>query len=198
MKLLEMAIDFLFPPSREALMLRSINPENLSSYLTPPPLSPFPYITSLFAYKDPLAVELIWSIKYKKNRHAIECGAFAMHKVLGNQEAVLIPIPISHKRRKERGYNQCELLVDALAKLGQYEKRLDILFRSTHTERQTLKNREDRIKNTQDIFSAVSISLRHPIILIDDVTTTGSTFAEARNALIRAGYTDVRAMALAH
>ncbi|MDP3962808.1 MAG: hypothetical protein Q8Q03_03010, partial [bacterium] len=125
MKLLTLILDFLFPPSKEALKLRSLSPEEINRELPPAPASPYHYINSLFAYKDPLASELIWSIKYKRDKHAIKCGGFALYKALENKQAVLVPIPVSKERRKERGYNQCELLVDEMVRIseGKLEKR---------------------------------------------------------------------------
>lgn len=65
-------------------------------------------------------------------------------------------------------------------------------------ERQTLKNRKERMENMERIFHAEKVPLNAPIILIDDVVTTGSTLQEVRNTLIRAGYENVSALTLAH
>ena len=195
-------INFLFPPSAEVLQLRSISPENVSRELPPAPTPSHPFITSLFAYKSPLVSELIWSIKYKRDRHAVELGAYSLHEQLKKKGPfILIPIPISKKRRKERGYNQTELLIDEIVRLdkeGKFEKRFDILSKPKHIERQTLKNRKERIGSMDGIFQAKLVQLNFPIILIDDVTTTGSTLKEARDTLLRAGYSDVAALTVAH
>ena len=200
--LLTLIIDFLFPPSKEALQLRSISPENLSRGLPPASAPSHPFITSLFAYKNPLVSELIWSIKYKKNRHAIKLGGYSLYEKLKQKEKViLIPIPISSKRRKERGYNQTELLIDEIMRLdtdGRLEKRFDILSKPKHIERQTLKNRKERIENMDGIFHAQFFQLNFPITLIDDVATTGSTVKGARDTLLKAGYSNVSALTLAH
>lgn len=195
-------IDFLFPPSAEALQLRAISPENVNRELPPAPAPSHPFITSLFAYKSPLVSELIWSIKYKKDRHAIELGGYALHEKLKLRgKAILIGIPISKKRRKERGYNQTELLINEIVRLDKeekFEKRFDILSKPKHIERQTLKNRKERIESMDGIFQAKLVQLNFPIILIDDVTTTGSTIKEARDTLLRAGYENISALTLAH
>lgn len=201
-------IDFLFPPSGYALQLRAISPENVNRELPSAPAPSHPFITSLFAYKSPLVSELIWSIKYKRDRHAVELGGYALYNAvqekcrqMHHNAVILIPIPISKKRRKERGYNQTELLIDEIMRLdkeGKFEKRYDILSKHKHTERQTLKNRKERIESMDGIFHAQFVQLNHSIILIDDVTTTGSTLKAARGTLLQAGYSDVAALTVAH
>ncbi len=169
---------------------------------SPAPPPPYTFITSLFAYKNSLASELIWNIKYKKNHHALRCGGYALYQKLPkNVPTILIPIPSSKKRRKERGYNQCELLIDEIIKLDSgkiFEPRFDILKRIKNIKSQTLKNRGERIKNTEDIFEVCDSSAKKPIILIDDVVTTGSTLKEAQETLLKAGYRNVSALTLAH
>ncbi len=202
--LIDYIIDTLFPPTRETLELRTISHTDISRRLPKAHETPLPFIVSLFAYKNPLVKELIWNCKYHKNRHCLKLGGSALYQWLVEHTSgpiILIPIPISQKRRKERGYNQCELLVDEIVKLDQdhrFEKRYDILTRVKHTDRQTMKTRQDRLHDTDHIFNAVFIPLNNPIIIVDDVATTGSTLHEARRTLIDAGYTDVTALTLAH
>jgi predicted amidophosphoribosyltransferase len=135
------------------------------------------------------------------------------------EKIIIIPIPISPARRRERGYNQCELLAKAIHSAASrknngeiFEIRTDILFRSVHTERQTLKRRGERLQNTRGIFSvhkkymstkpsqiSENKSLQHQaVVIIDDVLTTGSTLREAILTLEKAGFTNVSALTLAH
>ena len=199
-------LDFLFPPSEASLGLRRISPAQLDLKLPRASLPLYPFITSLFAYKHPLTHELIQSIKNKKDAHAFECAGYALYKKLlekGISHATLIPIPLSKKRLKERGYNQCELLIEEILKLDT-EKRFtgdsSLLVRTKHTSEQKLKNREERLAGTDSIFEIAtnSISKDTPLILIDDVATTGSTLKTARDILISSGFTDVRALTVAH
>lgn len=193
-RFLNYIIDFLFPPSAEELELRAISPEKFIHIAPKATATEFPFITSLFSYKDPLVRELIWQIKYKKNKHAVTCAAFALEKKL-SKDSLIIPIPISKQRRKERGYNQCELILDALG--SNTQKDYSLLIRSKHIEKQTLKNRNERIENTKNIFEVTKL-VDQKIIIFDDVTTTGSTLKEAQDALLKAGYTDIKAITLAH
>lgn len=201
--ILNFIIDLLFPPSPETLKLRTFTPQEISSKLPIASYTSHPFITSLFTYKNPLVKELIWNIKYKKDKHSIELGGYALYTWLQENipTALLVPIPISKERRKERGYNQCEVLIKVIEKLDsekKYSIDFNILKRVRHLDRQTLKTRKERLQDTDHIFSALKKPLTQPIIIIDDVATTGSTLREARETLLSVGYTDVRALTLAH
>lgn len=200
-------LDFIFPPSEETLALRAICKEDLFSKIRPAENPPYQFINSVFSYKDPLGKELVWNIKYKKDKHAIELGAFALYKKILEEEkdSIIIPVPISKKRRKERGYNQCEILIDRICELDKeknLEKRFDILFRKKHTKRQTLKKRVERIEESKEIFEAISyekagLDQAKRIIILDDVTTTGSTAKSAWETLSKAGYRNIAVFTLA-
>lgn len=201
--LLSIVLDFIFPPSKETLALRVLSPEKALHAFTAAPPTPFPFITALFSYKDPLVTELVLSIKNKKDHHAFHIAGFSLFQhleSLGLREAVLVSIPISAKRRRERGYNQCELLIDAILThdTGHLFKRIDILKRTRHTTDQKTKNRSERLLGSTGIFEVTIAPLPTPIIIIDDVVTTGVTLREARDTLLKAGFQTVLALTLAH
>ena len=199
-------LDFIFPPSTEEQALAALSPDEFLKRSPKAPLPSLPYIKSCLAYKDPLVRELIWQIKYKKNQHALKLAGYIVYAGLKNMPLsspiTLVPIPISKKRRKERGYNQCELLINEVLRLDIDQKLHEdfiTLTRPKHQDRQTDKNREERIKNAEHIFAAVKPPTNmETLIIIDDVTTTGSTLREARETLLRAGYRDVRCLTIAH
>lgn len=204
-KSLQYIIDFLFPPKPEELLLRSKTVDwflNNSPKASPTENS---FIDALFFYKDPLVREMIWQIKYKKNMHAIKIAGYSLYEELiktNEGKLTLIPIPISKSRRKERGYNQCELIIDEIIKFdkkSQFSKDYTLLIREKDIEKQTLKNRKERIINTKHIFKVTNtINVNQNIIIIDDVTTTGSTIIEARNELLLSGYKNIKALTIAH
>ncbi len=192
-------IDFLFPPNAEELELRTISPENFLKTTPRSIKTEFPFILSIFSYKYPLTRELILQIKYKKNKHAVAIAALALSKKV-TADFLLIPIPISNKRKKERGYNQCELIIDEICKINpKISKDYTLLIRSKDIDKQTFKNRNERIENTKNIFEVTRTSKgSERILIIDDVSTTGSTLKEARETLLRAGFVDVIALTVAH
>lgn len=198
-EMLQLLIDLIFPPKPEELRLRVLSPVDFIKIAQQSSSK-----EALFSYQDPLVKELVWQIKYKKNKQAIKIAGYAIYKILDEkftEPILLIPIPISKKRRRERGYNQCELVVDEILRLDQENRFLtdyNLLARVKHIERQTLKGRKERIENTKNIFEVNKKSDNQKIILIDDVITTGSTVEEAKKALLLAGYNDVYAIAIAH
>lgn len=200
-KLLNYVLDFIFPPNAQELRIRELPIDWLVKNVPKASQTEFPFIQSLFSYKDPLIKELIWQIKYKKNKQAVKCAAYALVSAI-NEPALLIPIPISKKRRKERGYNQCELLIDEMIAQDtahKFTKNFDILIRSKHIEKQTFKNRNERLENTKNIFEMVGeVDKNQKIVIIDDVSTTGSTLKEARDELLKAGYSNVQCLTIAH
>jgi len=180
---------------------------------SPPLLSErFPAdVAAVLAYKHRVVRALIWHIKYKKDRAAVRHGGYILHQYLLEKNlpmpVIIIPIPISSARRRERGYNQCELLADAIGESDTlFEIRKDILIRSVHRTRQTFKDRRARMESSRGIFSVspyfrdgkISEIKNRPILILDDVLTTGSTMREAMDVLKRAGFTNVRGVALGH
>lgn len=94
-------------------------------------------------------------------------------------------VPIHKSRRKQRGYNQAELLANALAERTNLPC-VNLLEKSVKTPNQAKLNREARLENLKDSFSARQTPPDH-VILVDDVMTTGSTADECSRVLKRAG-----------
>ncbi len=171
-----------------------------------PPL--FLQVKAVLAYKNRITRSLIWNIKFKKDQHAFQCGGYVLYQTLlcwpkeAQSGYVLIPMPVSKKRRHERGYNQCELLTRAILAYdtrGEYTMRTDILLRKKHIAKQTFQNRQKRLAATKDIFEVARVdAVKKTVIVIDDVITTGSTMREAIISLQNAGYRDVYGLGLAH
>ncbi len=207
-KIIEIVLDYIFPPNTEELLLRNLNEQQVYTkyrqYNNDHPLT-----HSIFPYKDKFIKELVWQIKYKRNQHAIKCAGYALYSEIIKyinenkiEKVVLIPIPISKARRNERGYNQCELIIDEIIKYDTdniLKKDYTSLIRSKDIDKQTHKNRNERLENSKDIFELKNnLPNDYQIIIIDDVTTTGSTLANVRNAINKSGERDVLAFTLAH
>lgn len=201
-KLFNNVIDFIFPPNEFEMELRDITNENIFSRLPEANPAEFPFINSIFSYRNPLVRELIWQIKYKKNKHALSLAGFALNQKLLEypKPFLLVPIPIAGKRRRERGYNQCELIIDEIIKINpEIQANFSLLIRNKNIDKQTFMNKSQRIENTKDIFEVTKPSaMDQTIIVIDDVSTTGSTLNEARESLLRAGHNNVFALTIAH
>lgn len=106
------------------------------------------------------------------------------YKELNLDIDIILPIPIHKNRQKERGFNQCELLVEDIAKYsGKVD--LNIVYRKKDTPHQVGLNRENRIVNLEEAFElydGVKIKGKN-ILLVDDIFTTGTTINECAKFL---------------
>lgn len=222
-------VEAIFPVSSTERDLFAVPPHEMSLLLPPaPPYAgltvPLPDVTSLFAYKDPRVTALVWNIKYRRSMRAVRIGGYALYRHMRGQlkpgtprPVILIPLPITRQRRRERGFNQCELLTDEIIRLdelgeapGTFLAAEDILVRARHDSRHTLKGRAERLESVRGIFAVNEAGLRRstrtgeqhihdaPVIVVDDVITTGSTMKEAVDTLRSAGFRNVRGVSLAH
>jgi len=173
-----------------------------------------PFVTALFDYQSTLLRRAIWRFKYKNAQgFAKHFGEQLYEDIIGNlgeelhisknDSFLLVPIPLHKKRFRERGYNQSELIARAITnhdtdKLFEFSRNTLIRIRETKPQARSDK-RATRLENLRGAFHANSDTAKgRNIILIDDVTTTGATFSEARKALRKAGARSVRAYAIAH
>ena len=172
-------------------------------------------IFSLFSYKNPVARKIIWELKYHyKYKLAEDLGQFLFDnskeklslilKDSSTRPILIVPIPLSRKRRWRRGYNQSDYIARGFcscvnSNLFLLEKR--ILFKNKNTSPQAkIKDREERLKNIQGVFFIKGKEKINgkTIIIIDDVVTTGGTIKEAMRVLKNNGAEKVYALTLAH
>ena len=109
---------------------------------------------------------------------------------------VLVPVPLGAARRRERGYNQSEMLAGALSRGLGIPMRTDLLRRTRDTERQTRLTPDARWANLSGAFAGRPAGPRRPV-LVDDVFTTGATLRSAAEALLAAGAPTVGAVTFA-
>ena len=107
------------------------------------------------------------------------------------ERAALIPIPLSATRKRERGFNQTEIIADGLSRCWQIPVRNDVLLRASSGRSQTQLTPGERLGNVAGAFSVPAISRASiggaHLILVDDVVTTGATLRAAAAALFAAG-----------
>lgn len=118
---------------------------------------------------------------------------------------VLVPVPLGAKRLRARGYNQSAFIAAALGVIWRLPVRESLLRRTRETESQTALRPEARAANVAGAFAGEAASARagrpeareRPVILIDDVLTTGATLVAAATALAAAGWGPVGAITFA-
>lgn len=102
---------------------------------------------------------------------------------------LLIPLPLSHERERERGYNQSMMIAQGIAEITGLPIVNDVVIRKSFISSQTQKDRWTRTENVEGVFELVNgdkIQGKH-ILLIDDVVTTGATLCSCGEELAKAG-----------
>ena len=113
---------------------------------------------------------------------------------------VLTAVPMHSRRRRERGYNQAELLAVRVARVGNLSYDAGLLTRTRQVEPQAgIDSADQRAVN---VAGSVAVSPGNDlngaaIILVDDVATTGSTLESCATALKQAGAASVWCLTLA-
>ena len=141
------------------------------------------------------------TMKYRRNIGLGESIAMQMADFVRSLKwpiDVLIPIPLGKNRLEERGYNQVALVARPLAyQLGlRYEP--DALRKTRETRSQVGLNVSQRSENVRDAYQADSRVVKgKPVLIMDDVATTGSTISACTAALLSAGAKEVYVLTIA-
>jgi ComF family protein len=119
-------------------------------------------------------------------------------RLLGERgEVVFVPVPLHKSRELERGYNQSELLARWLASsLGQRLWKGLVRTRDTGSQAR-LSDRQSREENIKSAFEVAGAIPGYPIVLVDDIVTTGSTLLACSETLRAAGAKNIFALTLA-
>ena len=111
---------------------------------------------------------------------------------------VTVPVPLHRSRLRSRGYNQAELLARPVADLIGAPLRTDLLRRIAGSPPQSgARDEAERAARMLGAFEAAPGVDGLHILLVDDVTTTGSTINSAAQTLLDAGAWGVSALVLA-
>ena len=114
---------------------------------------------------------------------------------------LVAPVPLHWLRLLKRRYNQAALLSAAIARETGLAHCPDLILRRRNTRSQEGRDREGRFRN---VDGALHIHPRHaaklagrPVLLVDDVMTSGATLAAGADACLAAGATSVSVVVLA-
>jgi ComF family protein len=158
-------------------------------------------IRSPFKFEGVLR-DAIHQFKYKN----IRCLAGPLSKLLFNYfqdnpilAEVIIPVPLHSRRLRERGYNQSALLATELSKVCGLPDDHDCLRRHIYLIPQVQTHSlDERRRNVDRAFVCLSSKLKYKnILLLDDVSTSGSTLDACAQALKTAGASSVWGLTLA-
>ncbi len=142
---------------------------------------------TLYDYQD-LIAQLIKSFKYDKQLCVGRYFAHKLHNMYQSLEHydAIIPMPLSAKRIKERGFNQVLEMLSVIKKQSDCVVDAHSVKRIKATQSLANLNPEQRQKELRDAFQAEPIAYQH-ILLVDDVMTTGASLNELAKTLMKAG-----------
>ena len=120
----------------------------------------------------------------------LKCGEIPINDI-----DLIIPVPLSRQRERERGYNQSRLLADVISRA--FNVRMDdvSLKKTKDIKPQFELKREERFLNIIGAFRSGPL-YEKSLLLVDDIYTTGATVAEAAKALKDAGARKVHVLTL--
>ncbi len=127
-------------------------------------------------------------------------AAYTAQLQLDLHEWTVAPIPLSRERARARGFNQSALIAQPFARAQGIPFSEHLLIRIVHRKPQSdtedIFERRENIKGCFALAPGADVE-RKNIILVDDVVTSGTTFAEAARILRLAGAKKVLALAVA-
>lgn len=211
MKLKERILSFLFPP--KCVFCRKVLEEDgvcaecekrLPRRKNPHIKEGVPFVDELYA---PLYYEgYVRSAVLRYKFGGIKCSALEFAKILklcieenlsGKYDCITW-VPTSKLRLRKRGYDQAQVLAEELGKLLDMPAQKLIKKRLEAKPQSRQATREQRIANIIGAFEVKDVSvIEKNILLVDDISTTGSTISECARILKTAGASKVYGITLA-
>jgi len=146
-----------------------------------------------FKYENLIRSQIL-AIKFQEKPYIYKTIAYFIKKMQKSFEKlkkydIIIIVPISKQRKRDRGYNQSELLAREISKILEVPIARKILYKTKNTVPQSSLNKKQREENAKGVYKANNISKikNKKILLIDDIYTTGNTVNECANILIQYG-----------
>lgn len=156
---------------------------------------------SLWIHKGPVAWS-VYQFKYHNRRiygafYAKELWRLYAKWIKDMEIDVIIPVPLHWRRRKNRGYNQAEIVARHLSRYSGIPMNRWAIKRIRYTERQKNLNNKERRKNLEGAFKITkSWKQVSRVLLVDDIYTTGNTIDEIAKVLKAKGAEKVYFLAI--
>lgn len=117
--------------------------------------------------------------------------SWLLHSLHQKQQIVVVPIPLHASKQKQRGYNQAALIAQSFCQTTGLKLKVNGLARVRETQAQFGLSASDRKNNLAEAF-ALGVDFRDrrpqtPVLLVDDIYTTGATFKSAVQILRQSG-----------
>ena len=150
---------------------------------------------AVFAYDDTMR-RSISMFKYHNRREYAKIYAAEMYRhctyfLHQASPEVILPVPVHPRKKRERGFNQAELVAKELGKLIEVPVDTGYLFRKEKTTPQKELTRQQRKENLRQAFGIEENGKYYKrVLLIDDIYTTGATI-DAISDILRENQTKI-------
>ena len=158
-----------------------------------------------FKYQNLIRSQII-SLKFKEKPYIYKTITYFLQNMQKSFEKlkkydIIIVVPISRQRKKDRGYNQCELIAKEISQIINVPIEKNVLYKIKNTVPQSSLNKKQRDENVKGAYEVRNIIKLHnkKILIVDDIYTTGNTVNECAKLLIQKGIqrTDIGVLTIA-
>ena len=148
------------------------------------------------SYYQNTVKKLIKAVKFHNKPELAEYQAEIMFDYwentgICNRNYTVIPVPMFHKKEKKRKYNHMNLVGKKFCEYTGYKFDGTSLIRNRDTLPQYTLSVKEREKNLKGAFTLINKDVKEPLLIIDDITTSGSTLREIICELKSNGYSDI-------
>ena len=146
---------------------------------------------AVFAYNS--VAESLYRFKYQGRQEYAEYYGECMSKYLNDETEMqradaIVPVPLHYKRKRHRGYNQAELLAEAIGRAWNIPVKSNLVVRCKNTMPLKQFNPSQRQNNLKKAFKLAQNDVKlKTIIIVDDIYTTGSTIDSVARVFLQAG-----------
>jgi ComF family protein len=147
---------------------------------------PFAGVITYGLYSDTLK-EAINLLKFSSVKRLAKPLGMLIAKLDIPQVDMIVPVPLSIKRLRQRGFNQTLLIGRVVSKTLDIPLSSELLYKKKETLPQAVLSASDRARNLKNAFATRSRLKGETVLLVDDVMTTGATARECSKTLLKAG-----------
>jgi len=205
MRLFDILLDILFPPPVPVTVFNKLPKPTAHDH--------YPWILAGTNYRSDARAIVRYLKKTPDHVYLEKCAALMARQLeaysieespMNAPHIHIIPVPQHRSNTRHRGFSQSALLAKHIAKILPYVTYSDILEKPIRTEKQALLPRHKRLVNQMGSIRMRddgNMTLPQPsslIVIVDDVSTTGSTLLACKTALVERGFTNILGLVFAH
>ena len=135
------------------------------------------------SYYDGIVQKLIRAVKFHNKKELADFQAKLMFDYWKNLDVsdkkyTVIPVPMFFSKARNRKYNHMDLVGKKFCEFTGYEFNPKSLIRNRETVPQYKLSVQEREENLRGAFSLVNSEIKEPVLIVDDISTTGTTLRE--------------------